>query len=260
MDVVAFLIAEPQSTEVEEPAETGFDNVSVFSKPTAMLSISLCDKRFNPSATKCVSDFVFRVVRSVAQEFIRSLTTAPFGRLDRRNCIDNRYGCLGIVKVSSGVEDSQRSSLPVGYQVTLRAILASIRWIRPGLRPPKTARTLQLSTADVLQSIASASPSSSRNSRQIFFHTSASCQSRRRRQQVIPDPHSISAGKYSHGVPVLKTKRIPVRAARSGTRGRPPFGFGGSGGSSGAIRSQSSSGNKGLAILSSLTWQYRKWT
>jgi hypothetical protein len=143
--------------------------------------------------------------------------------------------------------------------VTLRAILASIRWIRPRLRPPKTARTLQLSTADVLQSIASASPSSSRSRRQTFLHTPATCQSRSRRQQVIPDPHCISVGKYSHGVPVLKTKRIPVRAARSGTRGRPPFGFGGSGGNSGAIRSQSSSGNKGLAISSSLTWQYRKW-
>lgn len=224
-----------------------------------MLSISLCDKRFDSSAAKCIADFVFRVVRSVGQDFGRSLTTAAFWRLDRRNRIDNRYGCLGVVKVCSRVEDSQRSPLSISYQVALRAILASIRWIWPRLRPPKTARTLQLSTADVLQSIASASPNSSRSRRQIFSHTPASCQSRRRRQHVIPDPHCISAGKYSHGVPVLKTKRIPVSAARSGTRGRPPFGFGGSGGSSGAIRSQSPSGNKGLAISSSLTWQFRKW-
>ena len=37
-------------------------------------------------------------------------------------------------------------------------------------------------------------------------------------------------------MPVFSTNRIPVSAARSDTRGRPPLGFGGSGGSSGAIR------------------------
>jgi hypothetical protein len=42
--------------------------------------------------------------------------------------------------------------------------------------------------------------------------------------------------------PGAKAKKMPPRAARSGTRGRPPFGFGSSCGSRGSMASQSLSG------------------
>jgi hypothetical protein len=38
---------------------------------------------------------------------------------------------------------------------------------------------------------------------------------------VLPDPHPISFGSICHGIPLRSTKRMPVSAARSGTRGRP---------------------------------------
>jgi hypothetical protein len=78
--------------------------------------------------------------------------------------------------------------------------------------------------------------------------TSALFQSRSRRQQVIPDPQPISRGRYSQGMPVFSTKMIPVSAARSGTRGRPPFGFGGSRGISGSTSAHSSSLTSCLAM------------
>jgi len=82
----------------------------------------------------------------------------------------------------------------------------------------------------------------------------ARCQSRRRRQQVMPDPQPISCGRYSHGMPVLRTKRIPVSAARSATIGRPPLGRGGCLGNSGSITAHRSSLTSGLAIaMSSVT-------
>ena len=43
-------------------------------------------------------------------------------------------------------------------------------------------------------------------------------------------------------------KKAGVSAARSDTRGRPPLGFGGSGGSSGAIRAHNASGNSSFAM------------
>ena len=55
-------------------------------------------------------------------------------------------------------------------------------------------------------------------------------------------------GSRSHGVPVTSTNRMPVSAARSGRRGRPPFGFGRSGGSSGATAAQRSSETRGFAM------------
>ena len=50
-------------------------------------------------------------------------------------------------------------------------------------------------------------------------------------------------------MPLRSTKTMPVRQARSGTRGRPPFGFGGAGGNSGSTISHNSSGSSGLATI-----------
>jgi hypothetical protein len=50
----------------------------------------------------------------------------------------------------------------------------------------------------------------------------ASCQSRNRRQQVMPEPQPSSCGSISQGMPLRSTKRIPVKQARSGQRGLPP--------------------------------------
>jgi hypothetical protein len=101
------------------------------------------------------------------------------------------------------------------------------------------------------QSIVSASPSLSSRISQTFSHTPARCQSRSRRQQVIPQPHPSSWGKYSQGQPVRATNRMPVSAARSGTRGRPPLGLGLCGGSKDSISNHNSSVSNGLAISGS---------
>src|SRR5215211_5052337 len=69
-------------------------------------------------------------------------------------------------------------------------------------------------------------------------------------QQVMPEPHPISWGNIFQGIPLLRTNRMPVRAARSSMRGLPPLGLGGSSGSSGSITSHSSSVRSSLAILS----------
>ena len=69
----------------------------------------------------------------------------------------------------------------------------------------------------------------------MLAHTPIACQSRSRRQHVIPEPQPISCGSISHGTPLLRTKIMPVRAARSAIRGRPPFGCGGGAGIAGAI-------------------------
>src|SRR5215218_7945941 len=98
----------------------------------------------------------------------------------------------------------------------------------------------------------SASPRRSKSTRCSFSHTPASSQSRRRRQQVLPEPQPISWGSISQGMPLLRTKMMPDKAARSSTRGRPPRGFGGSGGSRGSMSSHSSSVTSFLLMLTSV--------
>jgi hypothetical protein len=114
--------------------------------------------------------------------------------------------------------------------------------VRPGLLTPLFARTLKLSTLARDQAMLAASPSQFRSVSCRRCQTPASCQSRRRRQQVEPLPQPSSLGNNRQGQPVRRTKTMPSRAARSGIRGRPPLSFAGSSGSKGSIASHRSVG------------------
>jgi hypothetical protein len=51
--------------------------------------------------------------------------------------------------------------------------------------------------------------------------TPARCQRTRRRQHVLPDPQPICFGNICQGMPDRRTKRMPVRIARSDSGVRP---------------------------------------
>jgi hypothetical protein len=113
---------------------------------------------------------------------------------------------------------------------------------------PRPARMEQLSTTARDQSIWSERAGQSRSAKWIRSHTPACCQSRTRRQHVIPDPHPSSCGSICQGMPLRRTKRMPVRHARSETRGRPPFGRQSGAGKNGSTRSHNGSGSSAAAI------------
>ena len=251
MHIITLFIPHSKSTPSEEPLEK-VHYIAVFPKTASMFGIAVCNQRQNISTTKLFSDFVFGVIGSIGKNLIRSFSSSTRLSFDRWDSVDHRNCHLRIVDVGSGMFNRQRNTLPVSYQVAFRAPLSPIRRIWPSFRPPKTARTLQLSIADVLQSMTSAIPNSSKNTCQILCYTPAACQSRSLLQHVIPEPHCISFGRYSHGVPDLRTNRIPVNAARSSTGGLPPFGRGGCAGKRGLMRFQSSSGNNSFAMIPSL--------
>jgi hypothetical protein len=123
----------------------------------------------------------------------------------------------------------------------LSAWLAPVGWVRAGRGSPLLAGTDAESMLARDQSMRPRLPSRSSNRWCNRSHTPAAFQSRSRRQHVTPLPQPSSAGNASHGQPVRRTKRMPVNTWRSEMRGRPPFGLGGSGGSSGATSFQSSS-------------------
>ena len=82
-----------------------------------------------------------------------------------------------------------------------------------GIAPSATARD---------QSITSASFNCANKASRTSCHTPACCQARRRHQQVMPLPHPIfSWGRYSQGIPVRNTNRMPVNTRRFAMVGRP---------------------------------------
>ncbi len=114
----------------------------------------------------------------------------------------------------------------------------------PEADPPFFAGIDDKSTQTRLKSILFAPRRRRRSSSCNLSQTPASCQSRSRRQQVTPEPQPSSGGKSSHAMPVRSTNRIPLSAARSEMRGRPPRGFGADAWRSFSIIDHKPSGNK----------------
>lgn len=90
--------------------------------------------------------------------------------------------------VGSGQFDCQWNAVPIANQMALAATFSPICRIWASLQPPKIARTEQLSTTARDQSIWPSRESQFSNAKWIKSQIPCSCQSRKRRQQVMPEP------------------------------------------------------------------------
>ena len=114
-----------------------------------------------------------------------------------------------------GAEDyRERDASLVCHNMALRAHFSLIRRIRAGSLSPLFADTLAESRETLSQSIRSASPRRSRSTRCSASHTPASCQSRKCRQHVEPDPQPISLGSISQGMCRSSRRRRCQRGPR----------------------------------------------
>ncbi len=146
---------------------------------------------------------------------------------DCRNGIECRLECHGVVPVGACDRDSQRNAARVYDDVPFRAELSPICRIGAGFLAPRGLDTLASSRLARSQSIWSCSRNRRSIARCSCVHTPAACQSRRRRQHVMPLPKPSSCGRSSHGMPVCRTYRMPFNASRSLiVRRRPPLGDG----------------------------------
>jgi hypothetical protein len=144
--------------------------------------------------------------------------------------------------------------------VAFAARLGPIRGVRPGVVPPKTARTLAESITARSKLIAPRFPSTVSNKTCSFGQTSSRVHSLKRRQHVLPLPQFISLGKACQGIPVLRTKITPASAWRSDTRGRPPLGEGLNFGSNGSMCFHSLSDTSSAMRRPPCSTQWRKST
>ena len=249
MDIGTTLVADDQASQTIEPGEGAFDHPAIATEPFGRFDTSSSNSRDNaaPSTRNAAASMVVGLVR---MELRRTLPRTSPRLQDRWHFIQHRLERKRVVDVGRRQFDSERDPFAIHEDVVLGARFAAIGWVRSGRRTPLFAGTLALSNAARLQSIRSARPNSSSSTRCSRSQTPANCQSLNRRQQVMPLPHPISWGKSSQGIPVFRTNTMPFKAKRSGTRGRPPFSFGGSGGRRGSILCQSSSGTNSLPMVS----------
>ena len=93
------------------------------------------------------------IVSAIAYEAVRTTAWTSAFALQRRDGINEYQGLLGVMAIGAGQLDCKRNSSAIADEMTLTALLGSISGIRACLRPPKTARTEQLSTTARDQSI-----------------------------------------------------------------------------------------------------------
>jgi hypothetical protein len=255
VDVRSSLIAHRQPAIPAKPRQRSLHYPSVPSQSLARVDTPPGDTRgYAPlpqglSATREVVAFVGMQLLGTLPRSARTTARLP----DRLDAIYSLLQELGVVDVCGAEYYRERDASSVRNNMALRARLSLIRRIRSGLLAPLLAGTLAESREALSQSSWSASPRRSKSTRCSSSHTPASCQSRKRRQQVEPEPQPISLGSISQGMPLLRTKTMPLRAARSSTRGLPPLSLGGSGGKRGSMISQSSSLTSSLLIPMSVT-------
>ena len=245
MDLVERLVADRQAPELGAPVEGTLDNPAMSPQSLAGLDAVAGGPHTNaPSSQEART--AGDVIRRIGMQRVRSLAPLTTRTQNRWDCIDQVREHDAVMAVGARQADGEWGC-PLGSAETRR--IGTGRWV------PLLAGILALSRQARCHSIWLAAPRSSSSSRWSQSQIPASCQSRSRLQHVIPLPPPSACASISHEMPLWRTTMLPARQARSGTRGRPPLGLGGSRGSSGSIHSQNASETNGCAMIPRFTAQ-----
>ena len=252
MNIATSFVTDAQPTELMQPAQSAFHDPAGFPQAAAMRPAAARQAPGDAPAAQPTT-MGAAAISPVALHDLRSLTWAASFAAQRWNRQHQRLQLATVMHVGGSDLGAQRNALGIGAKMMFAARFAAVGRVRPRLKPPKTARTLLESTTARDQSIRSATWSRCNNARWSFSQTPAFCQSRSRRQQVMPLPQPNSKGRSRQAMPVLSTKRIPVSAARSAIGLRPGnFRRRVRGGSKGWITDHNESSTRGFAIPSFL--------
>ena len=252
MNISPSLIAHLQAPKPIQPRERSLHHPAMPAQALAGVNALSSNSRDDVPVTQGLT-MTGRVICLISMQLVRTLARSATSLWKGRYSIHHHQEHLRVMDICTRVSYRQGDTTSVYHKMALRTRFASIRRIWAGLLSPPGAGTLAESIDARDQSSCSASESRFSKAWCSRSHTPASCQSLSRRQQLMPLPQPISWGNISQGMPVFSTKRMPVRAARSGMRGRPPLGLAGSFGSNGSMISQSSSGTSCLDIPKAYT-------
>jgi hypothetical protein len=231
VDFGVALVAYSESAEAVEPGEAAFDHPTMFAEFFGAFQAPARNARHYASSAAGLSTARI-VITFIGMAFFWPVPRTARPAANRRYRVEHVLKHFAVVDIGAGEPHSEWNAVALGHEMPFRARLAAIRWIWARGRPPFLAAMEEESAQTRLKSRRFAPRRRRSTSRCNRSQTPASCQSRRRRQQVTPEPHPSSGGRSAHAMPERSTNRMPLSAARSGIRGRPPRGFGAAGGRS----------------------------
>ncbi len=227
-----------------------FDYPTILAQTTAMLGPALgdhgLDTAFAQRATMS-GGIVATIGVDDAGLLKRSATNAANGW----NRINERQQLRDVVGVRASQDRNERNAVASTRTWCLEPGRARSVGFGPVFRPPQRRARTTNRPQRMTDRFGPAARNLSSSNSCSWSHTPAFCQSLNRRQHVAPEPKPRRVGKWFQRIPVLNTNRMPLRAARSDTRGRPGSLFARSfaGGSNGSISIHSSSSMIGASIL-----------
>ncbi|ADO70172.1 uncharacterized protein STAUR_2368 [Stigmatella aurantiaca DW4/3-1] len=255
VDIIAPFIAHAQTPLPVKPRVGPLHHPPVLSQPLLRLDAGPCDAWSDAAPTQAAT-VLARRVRLVGMQLVGPVTgrTARLPHLGHG--LQQREQLARVMDVGSRQTLGQRKPSSVDKKMMFAARLRSVRRVLAREGPPLEARTVEESIEARLKSTWPRWPSSLSSSRWSCSNTPARVHCSRRRQAVIPDRPNCLVGSISQGMPVLSTKTMASKAARSSTRGRPGFFFFLGAGSSGTTRSHSASGTRSRTMKPKCSWAW----
>lgn len=235
------LVADRQAAVAGEPSEGALDHPAIAPQPLAGVDLAPRDTRNDaaqPTGTAAAAMIIGFVGVQLCRAVPRSATPPA---ANRGNGIEQALERQMIVEIRCTHISNERNAAPLDHQVLLRARAALVGGVRPGVLAPLLAGSDLESSTTRLQLSRPERSSRSSSLRCSRSHTPRRCHSRKRRQHVTPEPHPSSGGSADHGAPVARMNRMPRKASRSATRGRPPLRLRRRLGSSGSTSAHNSS-------------------
>ena len=252
MDIISAFVTHSQAPQLVDPRVGALHHPAVSTQPLLRLDAGPCDAGGDAASAQAPT-VLARRVRLVRMQLTGAMPGTTAGLLHLRHRIQQGEQLVGVVDVGPGQALSQRVALGVDEKMMLTARLRSVRRVLAREGPPFEARTVEESIEARLKSTWPCCPSSLSSSRWRRSNTPVRVHSSRRLHAVIPDRPNCLVGSISQGMPLLSTKMMASRAARSSARGRPGFLFLGTG-SSGATRSHSASGTSSRTMGPRCSW------
>jgi len=252
VDIVPPFIAYPQSALSAEPRHAPLYHPTMPPQPLLRFDAGPRDAGSDAASTQSPT-VLARGVRLVGMQLGGPVASRALRLLHLGDGVQQGEQLVSVVDVGPCQALGQGQAVSVDEKMMLAARLRSVRRAFAREGPPFEARTDEESIEARLKSTWPCCPSSLSRAHCSFSNTPARVHCSRRLQAVIPDRPNCLAGSISQGIPVLSTKTMASKAARSSARGRPGSFFLGAG-SRGATCSHSASGTSSRAMGPRCSW------
>jgi len=134
VDVGPFVVSDAQAAKLIQPRKCSFHHPAPASQVAAVPRSTHGQQRMNLACAQTITDGR-RVIRTIAEDAVRTAPWSPSLTLERRNRVDQRQRFLRVMPVGTSQTDGQRHALSVADHVTFAPSFGAICWIRTGLRP-----------------------------------------------------------------------------------------------------------------------------